>query len=254
MNTLRKSIAALLFCSLAGSVFAGMFDDEEARRAILDLRQKVESLRADADQTTARAAEEMTAMRRSLLELQNQIEALRTESAKQTGVNEQLLRDLSEVQRLQKDINQNVDSRFRQFEPIKVTLDGREFLADPAEKRDYEAALALFRKGEFSGVQPLLLNFLNRFPRSGYEASALFWLGNAQYATRDYKEAMINFNSLIAKVPDHVRVPEALLSVANCQVELKDLRGAKKTLDELIKKHPFSEAASAAKERSAKLK
>jgi len=42
--------------------------------------------------------------------------------------------------------------------------------------------------------------------------------------------------------------------VANCQVELKDLRGAKKTLEELVKNYPQSEASSAAKERLLKLK
>jgi TolA-binding protein len=82
----------------------------------------------------------------------------------------------------------------------------------------------------------------------------LFWLGNAQYATRNYKDAMANFRALIARDPEHVRAPEAVLSIANCQTELKDARGAKKTLEDLLKAYPGSEAASAAKERLARLK
>jgi TolA-binding protein len=51
-----------------------------------------------------------------------------------------------------------------------------------------------------------------------------------------------------------LRAPEAVLSIANCQIELKDTRGAKKTLDDLIKAYPQSEAAVAAKERLSRLK
>jgi tol-pal system protein YbgF len=127
-------------------------------------------------------------------------------------------------------------------------------VAEPAEKRDFEAALAVFRKGDFPASQSVFVDFLKRYPRSGYAPSALFWLGNAQYATRDYKEAMINFRSLIGREPEHLRAPEAVLSIANCQIELKDARGAKKTLEDLIKAYPQSEAAGAAKERLARLK
>ena len=45
-----------------------------------------------------------------------------------------------------------------------------------------------------------------------------------------------------------------MLSVANCQVELKDIRGARKTLDDLIKAYPQSEAAVTAKDRLTRLK
>ena len=149
---------------------------------------------------------------------------------------------------------QGLDERFRTVEPVKVSLDGREFMAEQAEKRDFEAALALFRKAEFSGAKTAFFDFLSRYSRSGYLPSALFWLGNAQYATRDYTAAMVNFRALIANAPDHQRTPEAVLSVANCQLELKDSRGARKTLQDLVSAYPKSEAAVAARERLALLK
>ncbi len=254
LKMFRRASVFLLFGLVAQLASAGLFDDEEARKAILDLRQRVEAVRSLAEQGASHASEESAALRRSLLELQNQIETLRAETAKLRGLNEQLSRDLADVQRRQKDIAQGVDERLRQFEPVKVTLDGREFLAEPAEKRDYEAALAVFRKGDFAGAQPVFLDFLRRYGQGGYASSALFWLGNAQYATRDYKEAMINFRALIAKEPEHLRAPEAVLVIANCQIELKDARGARKTLEDLIKAYPRSEEAVTAKDRLARLK
>ena len=65
---------------------------------------------------------------------------------------------------------------------------------------------------------------------------------------------MQNFRSLLTTAPDHLRAPEAVLSIANCQVELKDVKAARKTLEDLIKAYPQSDAAAAAKQRLARLK
>lgn len=250
---LRIVISGLMFLT-AASAHAALFEDDEARTAILELRQRIESSRVASEVAIARAGEDNMVLRRSLLELQNQIELLRAELAKLRGMNEQLTRDISDSQRQQKDSLQKVDDRFKQFEPAKVNVDGREFFAEPLEKRDFEAALLVFRRGDFPASQALFLDFIKRYGTSGYKVPALFWLGNAQYAARDYKEAMSNFRALIAQDPEHLRAPEAVLSIANCQIELKDTRGARKTLEDLVKAYPQSEAAGAAKERLARLK
>ena len=236
---------------------AGLFDDEEARKAILELRQKVDTHKqagdaADIEQRKA-LEESNAALRRSLLDLQNQLEALRAEQAKLRGQDEQLAKDVAELQRRQKDMVQAVDERVRRFEPTKVTVDGREFSAEPAEKRDYDAAFAVFRKPDFPASQVAFIDFIRRYPQSGYNPSALFWLGNAQYATRNYVEAISNFRSMIAQAPDHPKASEAALSIANCQIEIKDNRAARKTLEDLMKVYPQSEAAAAAKDRLARL-
>ncbi len=253
----RAGLAAALSLAFAASSHAALFEDDEARRAILELRQRVDALtqaNQRAGEDLRRSGDDTSQLRRSLLDLQAQIETLRTEQAKLRGQNEQLLRDVADLQRRQKDMAQGVDERLRQFEPVKVSLDGQEFQADPAEKRDFEAALAVFRSGKFADAGTAFAGFVKQYPRSGYVPSARFWLGNAQYATRDYKEAINNFKSLLAAAPEHARAPEAALSIANCQIELKDTRAARKTLEDLLKAYPQSEAAGAAKERLSRLK
>jgi tol-pal system protein YbgF len=229
---------------------AGLFDDDEARKAILDLRQQIAGVNASQQKTS----EEVGQLRRNMLDLQNQIEKQKGELAQLRGENEQLTRSIADIQKREKDLIQATEQRISKIEPAKVVVDGQEFIAEPNEKRDYEAAFAVFRAGDFVKSQKMLFDFIQRFPSSGYSPSALFWLGNAQYSTRDYKEAITNFKALIAQVPNHVRAPEAMLSVANCQIEIKDARGAKKTLDDLIKLYPKSEAAQAGKERLLQLK
>ena len=240
------ALAAALLCVSVGSQ-AALFEDDEARRAILDLRQRVEAMRQQTDQ---RLTDENGQLRRSLLDLQNQIEQMRGALARMTGQTEQLTRTVSEMQSRQT----TLDDKLKQSEPSKVSVDGREFNADPKEKADFDAALGVFRSGQFAQAQTAFAEFVKRYPQSGYNASALFWLGNAQYATRNYNEAIANFRSMLSLAPDHAKAPEAVLSIANCQIELKDTRAARRTLEDLTKAYPQSEAAQAGRERLSRLR
>lgn len=256
-NLQRAFAVLVLSVSLVPTAHAALFEDGEARRAIIEMRQRVDGLQQSGQRSAEelrKLSEENSQLRRSLLDLQNQIETLRVDQAKLRGQNEQLLKDAADLQRRQKDIAQGVDERLRQFEPVNVKLDGQEFQADPAEKRDFEAALAVFRSGKFPEAGAAFAAFVRQYPRSGYAPTARFWLGNAQYATRDYKEAINNFKLMLSEAPSHVRAPEAALSIANCQIELKDTRTARKTLEDLVRAYPQSEAAMAAKERLSRLK
>ena len=257
LPTLRcRAASGLLVLGLfrLATAQAALFEDDEARKAILDLRQKVElTQQANVDELR-KAHDENAQLRRSMLELSNQIEVVRAELARMRGQGEQLARDLADVQRQQKDAAQGVEERLKKFEPAKVSVDGLNFLADPLESREFDAALAAMRTGDFAQAQVAFSDFLRRYPGSGYKSSALFWLGNAQYAQKNYREAVLNFRSLVSASPEHSRAPEALLAVANCQLELKDAKAARKTYEELIKSYPQSEAAAVGKDRLTKLK
>lgn len=228
---------------------AGLFSDDEARQAILDLRQRVDKLEEGQKGKVSDLNERVDQLRRSVLELNSQIEQLRADLAKQRGQDELLARDVAELQRKQKDLMQGVDERVSKLEPQSITLDGKTFQVDPEEKRAYDEAISRLKQVDFDGAITGLSGVLKRFPGTGYRESALFWLGNAQYGKRDYKEAIGNFRALLTSAPDHARAPEALLAVANCQIELKETKAARKTLEELIKTYPKSEAAGAARQR-----
>jgi tol-pal system protein YbgF len=251
---LFKVAAVVVVCLLGFNANAALFEDDEARRAILDFRQKVDAVQQRTTDEVRRISDDNAQLRRSLLDLSNQIESLRNEMAILRGQNEQLTRGVADMQRNQKDLAQGVNERLQKFEPAKVSVDGKEFLADLAEKQQFDAALAILRTGDFGAAQTSFVAFTKRYPQSGYKSSALFWLGNAQYALRDYREAVVNFRTLVASEPDHLRAPEALLSMANCQAELKDVKSARKTLGDLLKAYPQSEAAKVAKERLTTLK
>jgi tol-pal system protein YbgF len=277
------ALAVSLLAS-AGAARASLFGDDEARKAILELRGRLaavdEASKArDAEaqqaqsqalarqaaqltqQTTQQLAQQAAAfeelvqtLKRSILDLNGQIEGLKSELARMRGSHEQLARDVAEVQKRQRDLAQASDDRIARLEPVKVTLDGQEFMAAPEEKRSYDEALAVMRTGDFDKALAAFAAFQRRYPGSGYAEAARFWTANALYGKRDYKEAVAAFRAFVNAAPKHPRAPEALLALANSQAEMKDRPGARKTLDELIKTYPQSEAAQAGKERLATLK
>ncbi len=259
----RTAAWATLLLASAGAQ-AGLFDDEEARKAIVDLRARITSME---DQGKGRAAElavasaqntqmsaQLDALRRSLLDLNNQLESIRGEMAKLRGNDEQALREIAELQRRQRDVGQAIEERLRKIEPVKVSLDGRDFTVDPEERRAFDESFAAIRNGDFDKAVALLSNFQRRYPGSPYTDAVRFWLGNSQYGRRDYKEAISTFRAFVTSAPDHPRAPEALLAVANSLAEMKDARGARKTIEDLMKAYPQSEAAQAGKDRLASLK
>ncbi len=233
-----------------------LFADDEARKAIIELRNRVTQLE-EAQKRMASSQElqdQLAQLRRSLGELVNQNELLRAELARLRGSNEQLARDFADTQRRLGDQLAAFDGRLKPLEPQVVELDGKSFKVEPEEQRQFEAAMGLMRRGEAEQANAAFQAFLRRFGASGYSDSVRFWLGNAQYVQRQYREAIASFRAFITAAPQHPRVPEALLSIGNCQIEMKDARAARRTLEDLIKAHPASEAAQAAKERLVGLK
>lgn len=223
---------------------AGLFDDDEARRAILDARSRIENMQRELNTRL-----ETKADKSSLLDLANQNEQLRLELAKLRGQIEVLTNELANAQQRQKDFYVDLDNRVRKLEPQKVTVDGRETSVEQGEQRTYEAALALFKAGDYKNATLGFGDFLRRYPQSGYAAAAQYWLGNAYYAQRDYRNAIASQQTVVKSYPDSTRAPDALLAISTCYVELKDKAQARRTLESLIAQYPDSAAATTAKER-----
>jgi tol-pal system protein YbgF len=250
---------------------AGVFDDDEARKAINDLRaqseqnqaqnqSRYEQLAAKLNEQTIQQNEQNAQLRRSLLDLNNQIEQLRSDVAKLRGQTEltgqaqqSTVRDLAELQRRMADIQTSLEARLRLVEPQKVSVDGRDVVVAPEERKAYEEAMTTLRS-DFSAAAQQLQTFQRRYPGSAYAGDAQYWLGNALYGKRDLKEAIAAYRGLVTTSPQHPRAPEALLQTATCQAELKDRKATKATLEELIRVYPKSESAQTAKERLNSLK
>ena len=112
---------ASMLAPLQAQAFLG---DDEARRAIIELRQRFEASEARQAKLAEEARSQGNIGQRSLLDLANQIEQLRSEVANLRGQNEQLAREVSELQRKQNDVQTGLEERLRQVEPSTITLEG----------------------------------------------------------------------------------------------------------------------------------
>ncbi|MBC7857604.1 MAG: tol-pal system protein YbgF [Burkholderiaceae bacterium] len=248
MMTFSKTglAAALLavFATLPPHAGAGLLDDDEARRAILDLRGKVDAVTRDVN-----ARIDTKADKTSTLDLIGQHDQTQQDIAKLRGQIEELANELANAQKRQKDFYIDLDARLRKLEPREVNIDGKEAAVEPSEQNSYDAALQQFKAGDYKSAATALDAFVKRYPDSAYAANAQYWLGNAYYAQRDCKSAIAAQQVVIKTYPDSPKAADAMLNMASCYTELKDKVGAKKTLDALVAKYPDSAAAQAARER-----
>lgn len=236
---------------------AALFEDDDARRAILDLRKDNEQVRARMAELSNQVkllSDQLTQTQRSILDVNATNEQLRAELARLRGQDETLTRDVADLQKIVKEGGQTTEDRLRKLEPQAPTAEVRENRAVAEEKRIYEEAIGQLRIGEYDKASAALSAFLRKYPNSGYADIARYWLGNAQYGRRDYKEAINSFRTFVTAAPTHARAPEAMLAMANCQIEMQDGKAARRTLEELVRTYPQSEAAVAGRERIAQLK
>ena len=242
-------VAAMMAALAPGLASAGIFDDDEARKAILDLRAKLDAVNVRVDKTNDAKADKSTA-----LDLANENEQLRGEIAKLRGQIEVLANDIANTQRRQQDFYVDLDNRIRKIEPKRMTIDGKEAVVEVSEQRAFDNAMALFKDGDYKNAAPAFSSFIAAYPQSAYQGSAQYWLGNSFYAQRDCKSSIAAMQQLVKTYPDHAKAPDAMLNIAGCYTELKDKSASKKTLEALVNQYPGTEAAQAAKSRLSSLK
>lgn len=247
-KTIQASLAAALMAAFSFAPLqaqAALFEDEEARRAILEIRARLTNMQSEINAKADKS---------NNFDLNNQNEQLRQEIARLRGQVEILTNELANSQKRQKDFYVDLDNRLRKLEPQQVTIDGKEVSIEQAEQRSYDAALAYFKAGDYRNAGASFYDFTRRYPQSGLAPSAQYWLGNSYYAQRDYRNAIAAQQVVVKNYPDSPKAADALLNIASCQMELKDKAAAKKTLETLVAQYPDSQAAQTAKERLAALK
>jgi tol-pal system protein YbgF len=242
---LRGAAAACVAASalVAGPAHAGMFDDDQARQAILDLRTKSDNL-----------ASQLAAAQRALLDQTNQLTQLNQQIATLRGQNEDLTNQLTTLQKQQKDYYGDLDTRLKKLEPQQATVDGVQGTVQPGETDAFNQASQQFRSGDFKGAAESFRDFIAKYPQSPYQPTAQYWLGNALYALRDYKGSTAVWQNIVKTYPQHPRAPEALLAIANNQLEQGQKALARKTLQQIVSQYAGSNVAQSAQTKLAQIK
>jgi tol-pal system protein YbgF len=263
---MRKQAAALLTLWLVAlPARAALFDDDEARKRIDALKVRIDQL----EHTLSQRLDTLEAKSAGLVDMFRDVEQIKADIAKLRGQYEVMSYELEQAQKRQRDLYLDLDSRLRKLEggpgaaapgadaapgggapTTGPSATGRP--GDSAsEQRSYDAALEQFKGGSYPAAIASFQAFVRTYPKSPLAPSALYWVGNAQYAQRDFRAAIATQRQLLATYPDSQKIPDALLNIASCQIELADAAGARRSLEEIVSKYPTSEAAGKARQRLA---
>ncbi len=276
----RMVAMMLALCLSAQAAQAALFDDEEARKRINLVNERLDKLQRDLDARLT-VVEQLT--KNQGLDLFGQIETIKADVARMRGQIEVLVHELTEAQKRQRDLYVDLDTRLRKLEAASAAAPpavvppaadagmvapggvpgavpgaapGAPSSAPPggaanlaAEQRAYDGALDQFKRGDYAGAIAGFGAFVKTYPKSALAPSAQYWIGNAQFARRDYRGAIAAQRQLLATYPDSTKVPDALLNIASAQSELGEAAQARRSLEELVAKFPHSEAAAKAKQR-----
>lgn len=113
----------------------------------------------------------------------------------------------------------------------------------------YRKAYDMLKAADYAGSSALFQQLIDRFPEHELADNAQYWLGEADYAQKNFRRALDEFKRVVDVYPHGNKVPDAMLKLAFCQIELGEKSKAKDTLQSLIRDFPWSEPARKAKER-----
>ena len=273
-------LVTVFLLTLSQAAQAALFDDEGARKKIIELQQQIQTQNQTMQASLSelkknqQALEQRVASMESvikgqgLVDLLSQIERLNQELSKVKGQLEVATHNIDSAQQRQRDLYGDVDGRLRKLESgtaaaaptaeapavPSVTANPASANADGgAEAKDFEAAQALSKAGKYKESFDACEKFLQTYPNSSRAPEAQYSLGYAQFSLKNYKAAIATQQKLIKQYPDSSKVPDAMFNIANSQIQLADIEGAKKTLRSLLNQYPGSDVVPSAKRRLAVL-
>lgn len=231
-----RALAAALSLTLAASAFA--FADDDARRAILDLRETVRQLQSELD--TVRSAQ---------VQLSGEISSLREQNRQLTGKVEELTNSIAVERRNNRTLFESVDKRLGVFEPQMVVIDGKSVQVEAEEKTAYDAAVLLLQDGKFGEAEKAFKAFNAKWTKSPYRPDALFWWGTCAFGAEHYKTAISTQNQLLREFPKSARAADAMMLVASSQAASGNVNAAKSTLAKIVRAYPGTDVARDAQAR-----
>ena len=257
---------------------AGLFDDEEARKDLRNLRAQVEQQSRDNDSRLQRLDDSIKNL--GIIQLLNQIEQLNAEIAKLRGQVEVMSNLDEQLNKRQRDFYLDIDTRLRKLEgttsdaaavpagsgaaPAVVTpvaviaappLSPSQLAALRAkEDAAYDVGSNAFKRGDYAAAIRAFHTFIKDYPNGQLVSNAHYWMGISYFNMRDYGGARSTQEKLLKQYPDSAKAPDALLAMASIYNEIGDNGSARNALEDVIAKYPGSEAATKARSRLSALR
>jgi tol-pal system protein YbgF len=122
------------------------------------------------------------------------------------------------------------------------------------DKLEYERLLALFRDGDLDGARQGFAAFLRDHENSDLSPNARYWLGEAHYGKKDYKQAIDSYDRVELDFPQSEKVPAAILKKGYAYLAMKDKKRASSAFKQVVTLYPRTPEAGKASDKLSQLK
>jgi tol-pal system protein YbgF len=121
------------------------------------------------------------------------------------------------------------------------------------ETQAYAAAKQAYDEGEWDAAFKGFEAFLSRFPQSELADNSRFWIGEIYYNKGLFKEAVIEYQTVIETYPDGNKVPAAFLKQGISFHNLGEIDNARLAMQELLRRFPNANEAAIARQYMSRL-
>jgi tol-pal system protein YbgF len=123
-----------------------------------------------------------------------------------------------------------------------------------SDKVEYERLLALFRDGDLDGARQGFAVFLRDYQNSDLSPNARYWLGEAHYGKKDYRQAIDSYDRVELDFPRSEKVPSAILKKGYAYLAMKDKKRASSAFKQVVTLYPRTPEAGKASDKLSQLK
>jgi tol-pal system protein YbgF len=210
----------------------------------------------------------------SLIQMSAEVEKLRAENQTLRGELEKLRFDTTNSDSRQRELYVDLDRRLQNMEAAPRAALAPPPVAEPAapsaapapaaarnpappprarpvgsDQQNYQAAFDLIQARKYEDASRAFRDFLTAFPQSPLADNAQYWLAETHYVRRQFKDALPEFMKVTTQYPQAAKMPDALLKIGYCQIELGDKVAARTSLQQVMKQFPDTTAARLASQR-----
>ena len=194
----------------------------------------------------------LEATQRDVQELRNDIETLQYDVEQSSGRQRELYLDVDQrLQAMEQTMTVNASLSVLEggsLSPGQLPVPGG------TDRANYQAAFELLKQGRYDQAAIALQQFMVAFPASSLSDNAQYWLAETHYVTQNYQQALPEFQVVMDRYPDSRKIPDALLKIGYCNFELKRYDASRKALSAVVATYPETTAARLAGQRLDRIK
>jgi tol-pal system protein YbgF len=131
--------------------------------------------------------------------------------------------------------------------PVPVVSQPSRALVSAGVADNYRKGLMQYGRGRYEDARKIFQQVFDADPTGDLADNALYWIGETYFAVGNYAEATKFYRRVTAEFSEANKAPDALFKTALAFEKSGDLGMARNTLDEVIRRYPYSSSAASAK-------